>query len=109
MAKNSSTFRTDDGRPKGRPRGKQNKVTVKAKEAFLTVMELLEHRMTTGDDIINRLSPSKAAELYLGLLNYVKPKLTKNDNNNENSGELVIKVEYSDAVPNNNSDERRPE
>ncbi len=89
----------ESGNPAGRPKGTQNKVTVAAKEAFLTVMELLEARMTEGDDVISRLSPAKAAELYVNLLNYVKPKLTKNDNNNLNSGEVTVVVKYDDAPP----------
>lgn len=84
------------GNPNGRPKGKQNKVTTKAKEAFLTVMELLEQRMTSSEDIISRLSPAKAAELYCNLLNYVKPKLNKNSNDNQIEGQISIKVIYDD-------------
>ena len=86
------------GNPNGRPKGKQNKVTTKAKEAFLTVMELLEQRMTSSEDIISRLSPAKAAELYCNLLNYVKPKLNKNSNDNQIEGQISIKVIYDDNL-----------
>lgn len=83
-----------DGR--GRPKGAENKVTKAAKDAFLTVMDLLEKRMTSDEDVIGRLSPSKAAELYVNLLNYIKPKLSKNDNNNQVSGDITINVKYDD-------------
>lgn len=86
------------GNPNGRPKGKQNKITTKAKEAFLTVMELLEARMTSSEDIINRLSPAKAAELYVNLLNYVKPKLSKNQNDNQIDGQISIMVIYDDNI-----------
>ncbi|RZK12905.1 MAG: hypothetical protein EOO46_01335 [Flavobacterium sp.] len=85
------------GNAKGRPKGTPNKVTTRAKEAFLTVMDLLEDRMVDGDNVINKLSPAKAAELYVNLLNYVKPKLTKNDNNNTGDMDVKISVEYVDA------------
>lgn len=84
------------GNPNGRPKGSQNKVTVQAKEAFLTVMELLESRMIDGEDVISRLSPARAAELYVNLLNYVKPKLNRNQNDTDVSGEVTIRVTYTD-------------
>lgn len=89
---------TKDNQPagRGRPKGRENKITREAKDAFITVMDLLEKRMTSDEDVIGRLSPAKAAELYVNLLNYVKPKLTKNDNNNQVSGDIVINVKYQD-------------
>lgn len=84
------------GNPAGRPKGTPNKTTTAAKEAFLTVMELLEKRMTSSEDIISRLSPAKAAELYVNLLNYVKPKLNKNQNDNQIEGQLSVRVIYDD-------------
>lgn len=83
------------GNPSGKPKGSVNKTTKQAREAFYTVMEMLEKRMTAEDDVIGRLSPSRAAELYTNLLNYVKPKLSSNTNQNENTGEITIKVEYT--------------
>jgi hypothetical protein len=84
------------GNPLGKKKGTLNKTTRKAKEAFVTVMELLESRMTDREDVISKLSPAKAAELYLGILQYVKPKLNKNQNDTDVTGEITIKVTYSD-------------
>ncbi len=64
----------------------------------MTIMKLLEKRMTNDSDVISRLSPARAAELYVNLLNYVKPKLTKNDNKNEDTiNPLTITVKYIDT------------
>lgn len=52
--------------------------------------------MTEGGDVISRLSPSKAAELYVNLLNFVKPKFSKNQNDNLASGEISVRVIYHD-------------
>jgi len=82
------------GNPAGKPKGTLNKRTKEANEAFMIVMNLLQERMCNSEDVINNLSPARAAELYVNLLNYVKPKLSSNTNQNENTGEITIKVEY---------------
>lgn len=84
------------GNKSGRPKGVPNKVTTQQKEAFLVVMELLEARMENSDDVIGRLSPARAAELYVNLLNYIKPKLNSNTNQNTIEGGLNITVKYDD-------------
>ncbi len=84
------------GNPQGKKKGTLNKQTKQIKEAFATVMELLEARMMNNEDVINRLSPSRAAELYVNLLAYIKPKLTKNDNSNTLSGDISINVNFTD-------------
>jgi len=97
MAKSSTSFTASTAPKSGRPKGTQNKVTVQAKEAFLQVMDLLEKRMTDGDDVINSLSPARAAELYLGLLNYIKPKLSQTKSDTALSGDIKITVKYQKA------------
>jgi hypothetical protein len=82
--------------PNGRGKGVQNKTTVQAKEAFATIMYLLEKRMVEDTDVIGRLTPARAAELYVNLLNYIKPKLSSNTNQNENTGEITVTVKYEE-------------
>jgi hypothetical protein len=99
----------EKGSPKlpnsGRKKNTPNKKTVEQREAFETIMHLLEKRMTNDMDVINSLTPSRAAEVYTNLLNYKKPKLSSNRNEDsvEHSGEIKININYSDdfnSVPN---------
>jgi len=93
-------FKKGDPKPEnaGRKKGTPNKRTVAQREAFESIMELIEQRMLDGDDVINSLSPARAAELYTNLLNYKKPKLSSNKNENDNtiSGGLNVIVTYGD-------------
>jgi hypothetical protein len=82
------------GNPAGKKKGTENKRTKEQREAFELVMELLEARMTVGDSVINQLTPHRAAELYSALLNYKKPKLSSNTNQNTNDGEITINVKF---------------
>lgn len=90
----------EKGTPKpensGRKKGTPNKRTVEQREAFETIMELVEKRMLDSDDVINSLSPARAAELYHTLLNYKKPKLSSSSNLDkiDHSGGLNIIVKY---------------
>lgn len=96
MAKKLFTKGTPKPEASGRKKGTPNKRTVEQKEAFETIMQLLEKRMLDGDDVINALSPARAAELYSTLLNYKKPKLNSNSNTDkvEHSGGMNIIVKY---------------
>jgi len=90
------------GEPKlpnsGRVKGVPNKKTVAQREAFDTIMELIEKRLINGDDVINNLSVGRAADLYIALVNYKKPKLSANSNTDsiEHSGAVEIKVSFED-------------
>jgi len=86
----------ESGNPTGKPKGAVNKRTKAEREAFESIMELIEERMINGDDVINSLSPARAAELYTNLLNYKKPKLSsnKNDDSVTHSGEVKINVNW---------------
>ncbi|MCX2474077.1 DUF5681 domain-containing protein [Pedobacter sp. MC2016-05] len=88
----------ESGNPNGRAKGALNKRTKAEKEAYDTIMNLIEKRMTDGDDVINNLSPARAAELYVNLVNYKKYKLnaSKNQNDTTLSGGLNVTVKYDD-------------
>ncbi|WP_316797310.1 DUF5681 domain-containing protein [Pedobacter agri] len=86
----------ESGNPTGKPKGTINKRTKAEKEAYETIMDLIEKRMTNGDDVINNLSEARAAELYVNLVNYKKYKLNSNKNLDkvEHSGEVKINVNF---------------
>ena len=98
MGRSKTTFGKDNP-PKGRPKGSENKRTTEQKQAFEIIMQLLEQRLMEGDDVINRLSPTKAGELYATLLNYKKPKLNSNSNNNQVSGGFNVIVTHQELPP----------
>lgn len=85
------------GNPAGRKKGVRNKNTIKQEEAFFTIFNLLEERLK-NPDTIDAMSLRQLAELYSSMLNYVKPKLssTTNQNTNENSGEITVRINYVD-------------
>lgn len=92
---NQNTIKKGEVRnPKGRPKGVPNKRTTAQREAFETVMELIEKRMTNGDDVINNLSPARAAELYNNLLSYKKPKLSATKNESDIKQDVQINVNF---------------
>jgi len=92
--------------PKGRPKGSENKRTKEQREAFVVIMELLEKRMMDGDDVIKNLNPRAAGELYATLLNYQKPKLSanKNENTTDVKGDVKINISFGDLL-NTSTDE----
>jgi hypothetical protein len=99
---NKSTFKADDGRPKGRPKGLKNKRTLLMEENFILIMDLIHQRLTNYEDVISRLSPANLAKLYVDLIGYLKPKLTKNDINANN---IKIEVSHCDNDNLNNDEE----
>lgn len=93
-------FKAGDPKPEnsGRKKGTPNKRTVEQREAYEEIMLLLEKRMRDGNDVIDNLSPARAAELYNNLLAYKKPKMTstKIEGDVQHSGNVSIVIRHSD-------------
>ena len=78
----------------GRPKGAKNKITKEKKEVFTLALSLLEKRMTDAEDVINRLTPYQAAQMYISILQFFIPKLSSIKLENKNTEPMKIIVEY---------------
>lgn len=106
--KNESTFKKGDGVKKGRPKGTLNKVTQRQKATIEMVMDSLAE--TIIEDLQN-VNSSRRLQVYIDLMNYIKPKLsaTKNENTNEIKGDVKINISWDDEAtdlktPHNNEE-----
>ena len=82
----------------GKPKGSKNKITKEKKEVFAFALSLLEKRMCDAEDVINRLTPYQVAQLYLSILQFIKPKLSSVKSENKNTGPVEIIVRYADKL-----------
>ena len=80
----------------GRAKGSQNKTTVAQKEAFDSIMLLIEKRLLDGNDVVNNLSVGRVADLYVNMLNYKKPKLSASKIIADIDSDISITVSYTD-------------
>lgn len=81
--------------PNGRPKGAINKSTKVIQDALLMVMNKLESTLFAD---IDRVTPQRRLQLYTDLMNYVKPKLSANKNENENTDTYKITFEYKNPL-----------
>jgi len=58
----------------GRPKGALNRVTVEQKERIEWVLEILDE---TLEESIRKLRPKEQVELWLGLQEFIRPKLQR--------------------------------
>lgn len=83
------------GTPKtgGRQKGSLNKRTKEIHESLELVMAGLASTLIQD---IQSVNPSRRLQLYTDLMNYIKPKLAsnKNDDNVNHTGEVVISVNF---------------
>ena len=72
----------------GKPKGALNKKTL-VLETFCT--DIIEGGMERFNEQLKKLPPQQYVNSYLALLEYVKPKLARQDVNIDAKGELSIK------------------
>lgn len=91
------------GNPKGRPKGTPNKVTARTKATIEMVMDSLAE--TIIDDL-KQVNSSRRLQVYIDLMNYIKPKLSanKNDNTTDVKGDVKINISFGDLL-NTSTDE----
>lgn len=78
--------------PKGRPKGAKSKTTAEIRSFIQQVMsENLPHLK----EDLDAMSPGMRWMIIEKMTKYFMPSLTKNDNQNQQSGEVKIVVEYT--------------
>lgn len=76
---------------KGRPKGSHNERTKQWEELGRMLLEDGAERVKT---ILQESDPENFMKWYNLLLEYFKPKLARSENENKNTGEVTIKVNY---------------
>lgn len=81
--------------PKGRPKGAISKQNKQIKATIEMVMDSLAE--TIIDDL-KQVNSSRRLQVYIDLMNYIKPKLsaTKNENTNEIKGDININISWDE-------------
>lgn len=88
--------------PKGRPKGAISKQNKQIRATIEMVMDSLAE--TIIDDL-KQVNSSRRLQVYIDLMNYIKPKLsaTKNENTNEIKGDININISWDeDSQPTTN-------
>lgn len=101
MAKKLFTAGSPKPENSGRKKGTPNKRTVEEREAYEAIMQLIEQRMLDGDDVINNLTPARAAELYVNLVGFKKAKLSSNriEGGLTNDSKIEFVIRYDNQLP----------
>ncbi|WP_185217519.1 DUF5681 domain-containing protein [Sphingobacterium mizutaii] len=84
------------GNPKGRPKGAVNKVTARQKATIEMVMDNLAE--TIIDDLA-QVNSSRRLQVYIDLMNYIKPKLSATKNETDVKQDVNIKISWDDNTP----------
>jgi hypothetical protein len=96
MAK-KGTFTQDNQPPnRGRKKGSKNRTTEEMRQFIQDVVDKNFDRLEEDLDIMN---PTNRWLVLQKLTNYFMPVLSKNDNTNDNTGEITINVKYKDDKP----------
>lgn len=82
--------------PKGRPKGAVNKVTARTKATIEMVMDSLAE--TIIDDL-SQVNSSRRLQVYIDLMNYIKPKLSATKNETDVKQDVNIKISWDDNTP----------
>ena len=99
------------GNPKGKAKGTPNKTTAEIKEIITKVvgnqLDMLESDLTN----IRKESPARAAEIYMKMVEYVLPKMSKLDIDGRMEhkiSKLVIEIKRNEEPTNGeNSDDTK--
>jgi hypothetical protein len=81
---------------RGRKKGSKNRTTEEMRQFIQDVVDKNFDRLEEDLDIMN---PTNRWLVLQKLTNYFMPVLSKNDNTNDNTGEITINVKYKDDKP----------
>ena len=100
MAKVKTSYKAgESGNPKGKPKGAKNRSTEEIRQFIQRVVDKnLDHL----EEDLEAMNPTNRWVIIDKMTKYFLPALTKNDNNNLNTGEVTIKVVYEQKPPDNN-------
>lgn len=71
----------------GRPKGSQNKATAAARESFAALVEANLPKLQEALDAVYEKDKAKFVDLFLGLAEYVLPKLARTETTLSGDGE----------------------
>lgn len=85
------------GNTVGRKKGTPNKVTARTKATIEMVMDSLAETIIEDLSMVNA---SRRLQVYIDLMNYIKPKLSanKNDNTTDVKGDVKINISFGDLL-----------
>ena len=96
MAANSGSFDHRKPPSKGRPKGAQNKVTTKSKEAVAAFFEANVDRFQGWLDEVAKKDPERAYRMVYDLAEFHLPKLARNEHTGKDGGEINLRVTTQD-------------
>lgn len=89
--KNETSFKVGNKKSAGRPKGSVNKVTARTKATIEMVMDNLAE--TIIEDLA-KVNSSRRLQVYIDLMNYIKPKLANNKVEQEVKQDTKIEVVF---------------
>lgn len=102
MAKKTQFTSANQPENRGRKKGSKNRST---EEIRSFIQKVVDNNLTNLEQDLERMNPTNRWVILDKLTKYFLPALSKNDNNNVNSGEIEIKVTYSDKLGNQETKE----
>jgi hypothetical protein len=98
------------GNPKGRAKGTPNKTTSEIKEIITRVVGNQLDKLESDLTQIRKESPARAAEIYMKMVEYVLPKMSKLDIDGKlehKVSKLVIEIKRNEEPKNGEDTENR--
>jgi len=94
---NTTTFsKHNQPANRGRKKGSLNRTT---EEIRTFIQQIVDKNLANLETDLSNMNPTNRWIILDKITKYFLPALTKNDNNNMNSGEVKITVEYQDSTP----------
>ena len=100
MGKNKTSFKAGDGRS-GRKPGSKNRTTEEIRQF---IQRVVDSNLDGLEDDLLCMSPTNRWIILDKISKCFLPALTKNQNDNNNTGEMKITVEYVDVKANDGTD-----